>query len=81
MLLAIFNGIAARTYMKTSNNGKNIIVKSAPKKGYKSFPMLKSKKSDFIHVDIIFENDESRFLFDTGATLTRNGKEYAISFP
>ena len=55
-------------------------LKSAPKKGYKSFPMLKSKKSDFIHVDIIFENDESRFLFDTGATLTRNGKEYAISF-
>ena len=47
---------------------------------YKQYHMIKSKKNNFIHIDIIFENKKERFLFDTGATLDRNKKQYAISF-
>ena len=49
-------------------------------KKYKIFNMIKRKKNNFIHIDIIFENKKERFLFDTGATLDRNKKQYAISF-
>jgi hypothetical protein len=46
----------------------------------KQYEMVKSKKADFIHIDITFEGKKQRFLFDTGATLERNNKEYGISF-
>lgn len=47
---------------------------------YKQYRMIKSKTNNFIHTDIIFENKKEIFLFDTGATLDRNKKQYAISF-
>ncbi len=47
---------------------------------YSMFPMIKSKYTNFIHIDITFDGMKRRFLFDTGATLSKNGKNYAISF-
>lgn len=50
------------------------------KKKYDYFPMIKSPKNNFIHIDVNFEGSIERFLFDTGATLERNKKQYGISF-
>ena len=42
--------------------------------------IIKNKYTSWIHLDVIFEGKKQRFLFDTGATLNRNNKEYGISF-
>jgi hypothetical protein len=56
-------------------------IKILPKLNkYRIYQMIKSKYTNFIHIDIIFEGIEQRFLFDTGASLSRNSKNYAISF-
>ena len=75
------------TQLKKQLNNKSFGIKNA-KHNHKKYEMIKSSKNNFIHVDIIFENKKHRFLFDTGATTTRNNKNsvkndtanYAISF-
>ena len=63
---------------------KDKIVEELNKNIYKKrrqYDMLKkSKVTNWIHLDITFEGKKQRFLFDTGATLERNNKEYGISF-
>lgn len=44
-----------------------------------SYKMIKNKYN-FCIVEVLFEDKKENFLFDTGATLIRNNKNYAISF-
>ncbi len=55
-------------------------LKSIPTHNYHRFPMIKSKKNNFIHTDVVFEDKKYTFLFDTGARLDKNNKHSAISF-
>ena len=62
---------------------KNKIVEELEDNIYKNrreYNMIKNKYRNWIHLDVTFEGKKQRFLFDTGATLNRNNKEYGISF-
>lgn len=48
-------------------------------KNMNSYKIIKNKHN-FCIVKVLFEDKKENFLFDTGATLIRNNKNYAISF-
>lgn len=67
-----------KIYLFDYVNKKFMFIDKIPK-NVKTYTML-NKKLNYSLIEVIFEEKNEKFLFDTGATVRRNNKNSAISF-